>query len=149
MERIIDCPHCKDTNGCFEEVQPTFSSFMCFSCGFMSDSRFEKDGLQTIENEKSTPQLVTDLKFHDTERDILWYPSVINMGQLGMIFPEGHPKNWNWRYAKVVDVPEDEREAYEGHTQKLDIENAKTFHKDDFMSACKKMGITENLKGDK
>ena len=46
----------------------------------MSDTRFEKDSLQTIENEKTTPKLVTELKFHDTERDIIWYPSVINMG---------------------------------------------------------------------
>jgi Zn ribbon nucleic-acid-binding protein len=149
MERVIDCPHCKDTDSCFEEMQEQFSSFMCFACGFMSDSRFEKNSLQTIENEKSTPKLVTDLKYHDTERDIVWYPSVINMGQLGMIFPEGHPKDWKWRYAEVVDIPEDEQHLFEGHKQRLNIENAHTFEKNDFMSACKKMGITENLKGDK
>ena len=92
MERVIDCPCGKDKDSCFEEVQENFSSFMCFACGFMSDTRFEKDSLQTIENEKSTPKLVADLKFHDTERDIIWYPSIINMG-LGMIFPEGSPKS--------------------------------------------------------
>ena len=149
MERVIDCPCCKDSDSCFEEVQETFSSFICFKCGFMSDSRFEKDSLQTIENEKSTPQLVTDLKFHDKERNILWYPSVVNMGKLGIIFPEGNPKNWRWRYAKVVDIPEDEQHLFEGHKQRLDIENAETYHKDDFMSACKDMGITKDLKGDK
>ena len=149
MESVIDCPCGKDTDSCFEEVQEHFSSFMCFACGFMSDSRFEKDCLQTIENEKTTPQLVTDLKFHDKERNIIWYPSVINMGVLGIIFPEGNPKNWRWRYAKVVDIPEDEKELYDGHSQRLDIENAETYHKDDFMSACKEMGITKDLKGDK
>ena len=149
MERVIDCPCGKDTDSCFEEVQEHFSSFMCFACGFMSDSRFEKDGLQTIENEKTTPQLVTDLKFHDKERNIIWYPSVINMGVLGIIFPECNPKNWRWRYSKVVDIPEDEKELYDGHSQRLDIENAETYHKDDFMSACKEMGITKDLKGDK
>ena len=149
MERVIDCPCGKDKDSCFEEVQENFSSFMCFACGFMSDTRFEKDSLQTIENEKSTPKLVTDLKFHDTERDIIWYPSVINMGALGMIFPEGNPKEWNWRYAKVVDIPEEEREKYDGYSSRLDIENAKTFHKDDFLSACKEMGITKDLKNEK
>ena len=149
MERVIDCPCGKDQDSCFEEVQENFSSFMCFACGFMSDTRFEKDSLQTIENEKTTPQLVTDLKFHDKERNIIWYPSVINMGVLGIIFPEGNPKNWRWRYAKVVDIPEDEKELYDGHSQRLDIENAETYHKDDFMSACKEMGITKDLKGDK
>ena len=149
MERVIDCPCGKDKDSCFEEVQENFSSFMCFACGFMSDTRFEKDSLQTIENEKSTPRLVTDLKFHDKERDIIWYPSVINMGALGMIFPEGSPKKWNWRYAKVVEIPQNEREQYEGYSSRLDIENAKTFDKDDFLSACKEMGITKDLKGDK
>ena len=149
MERVIDCPCCKDADSCFEEVQEQFSSFICFKCGFMSDSRFEHDSLQTIENEKTTPKLVTDLKFHDTERNIIWYPSVINMGQLGMIFPEGNPKEWNWRYAKVVEIPENERAQYDGYSSRLDIEGAKTFHKDDFLSACKEMGITKDLKNEK
>ena len=71
------------------------------------------------------------------------------MGKLGMIFPEGHPTNWNWRYAKVVDIPEEERENYDGYSQRLDIENALTFEKNDFMSACKEMGITKDLKSEK
>ena len=149
MERVIDCPCCKNSDSCFEEVQEQFSSFMCFACGFMSDSRFEKDSLQTIENEKSTPKLVTDLKFHDVERDIVWYPSVINMGQLGMIFPEGHPKDWGWRFAKVIEITEDKRKEFDGYSQRLDVENAKRFDKNDFLSACKEMGITKDLKGDK
>ncbi len=45
MERVIDCPCGKDKDSCFEEVQENFSSFMCFACGFMSDTRFEKDSL--------------------------------------------------------------------------------------------------------
>ena len=149
MERVINCPCCKDTDSCFEEIQEQFSSFMCFKCGFMSDTRFEKNSLQTIENEKTTPKLVTDLKFHDIERDIIWYPSVINMGTLGMIFPEGNPKNWRWRYAKVVNIPKEQQAQYDGYSQRLDIENAKTFDKDDFLSACKEMGITKDLKDEK
>ena len=147
MERVIDCPCCKDSDSCFEEVQVEYSSFMCFKCGFMSDSRFENDSLRMIENEKNSPKLVTDLKFHDRERDIIWYPSVINMGQLGLIFPEGHPSNWSWRYAPVVKVVEDEQKEYGGHTHRLDMENALVFEKNDFLSACKEMGITKDLKG--
>ena len=149
MARVINCPCCKDTDSCFEEIQEQFSSFMCFKCGFMSDTRFEKNSLQTIENEKTTPKLVTDLKFHDIERDIIWYPSVINMGTLGMIFPDGNPKNWRWRYAKVVNIPKEQQAQYDGYSQRLDIENAKTFDKDDFLSACKEMGITKDLKDEK
>ena len=145
MERVITCPVCFDTHQCFEEVQETFSSYLCFKCGFMSDSRYEIGSLQTIENEKTTPQLVTDLKFHDTERNIIWYPSVINMGALGMIFPEGKPNEYVWKYARVVDIPEEERPMYDNHTQRLDVDNAETFGQYEFMKACEQMGITRDM----
>ena len=38
MEKVIVCPVCNDKDRCFEDVQDTFSSFMCFNCGFMSYS---------------------------------------------------------------------------------------------------------------
>ena len=41
MERVIDCPVCYNTDQCFEEVQEEYSSYLCFNCGFMSDSRYE------------------------------------------------------------------------------------------------------------
>ena len=145
MEKVITCPHCLDTNNCFEEVQETFSSYLCFSCGFMSDSRYEDGNLQLIENMKSSPQLVRESQFVDKKRNIIWFPSVINMGKLGMIFPEGTKDNYKWKYAKVVDIPESERHMYENHTQRLDIENAETFEQSNFVGACKSMGITQRL----
>tara|TARA_B100000287_G_C20471676_1_gene717506 strand:- start:39 stop:485 length:447 start_codon:yes stop_codon:yes gene_type:complete len=143
MERVITCPHCFDTNNCFEEVQETFSSYLCFSCGFMSDSRYEVGGLRLIENLKTSPKLVRDSQFEDKERNIVWFPSVINMGKLGMIYPEGTKDKYVWRYAKVIDIPEEERHKYNNYSQRLDVENAETFEQNNFMGACKSMGITE------
>ena len=145
MERVITCPHCLDTNNCFEAVQPTFSSYLCFNCGYMSDSRYEIGNLQLIENMKKSPQLVRESQFEDKERNIIWFPSVINMGALGSIFPEGEVDDYVWRYAKVVSIPESDRHKYDNHNQRLDVENAQTFEKNDFMGACKAMGITERL----
>ena len=145
MERVITCPHCLDTNNCFEDVQPTFSSYLCFNCGYMSDSRYEIGNLQLIENMKKSPQLVRESQFEDKERNIIWFPSVINMGALGIIFPEGEVDDYVWRYAKVVSIPESDRHKYDNHNQRLDVENAQTFEKNDFMGACKSMGITERL----
>lgn len=146
MERVIDCPVCYNTDQCFEEIQETFCSYLCFNCGFMSDSRYEIGSLQLIENLKRTPKLVQDIKFEDKERNIVWFPSVINMGELGMIFPEGTPDEYRWRYAKVIDIPENERHMYDNHTRRLDVENAMTFKKNDFLKACEEMGITQRLK---
>ena len=109
MEKIIDCPVCFNTDQCFEEVQKDYSSFLCFHCGFMSDSRYQLGSLEMIDNLKNSPKLVQETKFEDTERNIMWFPSVINMGELGMIFPEGTPEKYVWRYAKVVDIPVAER----------------------------------------
>ena len=131
MERVIDCPVCYNTDNCFEEVQETFSSYLCFNCGFMSDSRYETG--------------VRDSQFKDKDRNITWFPSVINMGTLGMIYPEGTSKAYVWKYAKIVNIPEQERVNFNNYSQRLDVEGAETFEQQDFMGACKAMGITQRV----
>ena len=146
MERVITCPVCWDTNQCFEEVQETFSSYLCFHCGFMSDSRYEVDSLQLLDNLKKSPKLVQELKIEDKERNIMWFPSVINMGELGMIFPEGTPEDYVWKYAKVIDIPKEEQHKYDNYDRRLDVDGAFTFSQNEFMKACDEMGITKELK---
>ena len=146
MERVITCPVCWDSDQCFEEVQETFSSYLCFHCGFMSDSRYEVDSLQLLDNLKKSPKLVQELKVEDKERNIMWFPSVINMGELGIIFPEGTPEDYVWKYAKVIDIPEEERHKYDNYDRRLDVEGAFTFSQNEFMKACDEMGITKELK---
>ena len=147
MERVIDCPQCFDTDKCFEDVQEEFSSYLCFNCGFMSDSRYEVGSLKLIDSLKTTPQLVQDKRFVDLKRRIVWFPAVINMGELGMIFPEGvkDKGEFVWKYAKVVEIPEDLRKQYDNYDKRLDIENAKTFKSNEFLEACKEMGITKDI----
>ena len=146
MERVIDCPICYNTDQCFEEVQEKYSSYLCFNCGFMSDSRYEIGSIQLIENLKQSPKLVQDKAYDDKERNIVWFPSVINMGEKGMIYPEGKPESWFWKYARVVEVPKEERSQYGGHDKKLDLEGAQTFgQKTGFLPACKEMGLTKDL----
>ena len=146
MERVITCPHCLDTDNCFEEVQENFSSYLCFSCGFMSDSRYEVGNIELIENLKKSPKLVRESQFEDKQRNIIWFPSVINMGTLGMIYPEGTMDSYVWKYAKVIDIPKEEQHKYNNYNQRLDVENAQTFEQNNFMGACKAMGITERIK---
>ena len=147
MERVIDCPVCFDTDRCFEDVQETFSSYLCFNCGYMSDSRYEVGSLQLTDNLKKSPKLIQDRKYIDKQRNIVWFLAVINMGELGMVFPEGSKdgKEYVWKYAKVVEIPEEERSKYDNYDRRLDIENAKTFKRNEFLEACKEMGITKDL----
>ena len=149
MERVIDCPVCYDTDACFEDIQEKFKSYMCFNCGFMSSSHYTKENADKVEN---TSQLVNDLKFFDEERKIYWFPSVVNMGPKGIIFPEGKVDQWVWKYATLIEIPKEEQEQYpipdkegEFYTEKLDVENASTYGQYEFLEACKKMGITMEL----
>ena len=148
MERVIICPRCLDTDHCFEEVQETYSSYLCFSCGFMSDSRYSVGSLELIDNLKKSPKLVQDTAFEDKVRNITWFPSVVNMGDLGMIFPEGTPEEYVWRYAKVIEIPEEERDQYNNYDRRLDVDNAETFKRNEFIKACEAMGITRKMKQD-
>ena len=50
MERVIVCPVCKDSDTCFEEIQENFSSYMCFNCGFMSDTRYRAGSVELLDN---------------------------------------------------------------------------------------------------
>ena len=146
MEKAIICPVCLDNNQCFEEVQETFSSYLCFHCGFMSDSRYEIGSLQLADNLKKSPKLVQDTAYNDTERNIVWFPSVINMGELGVIFPEGTPEDYVWKYAKVIEILEEERDQYNNYDRRLDVDNAETYSRYEFMKACEAMGITREMK---
>jgi len=144
MERVIDCPVCYNVDQCFEEVQETYSSYLCFACGFKSDSRYEVGSLQLIENLKKSPKLVQETAFEDTTRNIIWFPSVINMGELGMIYPEGTPDKYVWKYARVVEISDEEKDKYDNYDRRLDVENAETFKR--FIDACEAMGITRTVK---
>jgi len=153
MERVVKCGNCGDNNNCFEEVQE-FSSYMCFQCGFMSDARFNEE--YDSDTSKDMAIVMNQMKKFDDERQIWWYPSVVNMGKLGMIYPEpievdeenGKVKDWVWKYAKVVPVEEGDTDA-EGYESKLDVDNAMTSDKNDFLSAIREMGITKELKVEK
>ena len=143
MERVVDCPICSNVNRCFEEIQEEYSSFMCFNCGFMSDTRFTEENDSQIEQNATI--LTNKLKTLDEERGIYWFPSVVNMGKLGIIYPEGTEEMWSWKFAKVIPIPEEKKAAMSNYENMLDTDNAKTYHKFDFLSACKDMGIAKDI----
>ena len=157
MERVIICPVCKDSDTCFEEIQEHFSSYMCFNCGYMSDTRYRAGSVELLDNLNQSPQLVQDLQYFDEAKGIVWFPCVINMGEKGIIYPDedsqtsaafkaAQKKNYVWKYAKVVEIPEEDREKFNNYDKRLDVENAKLYGKYDFFKACQDMGIIKDLK---
>ena len=149
MEEKSQCPLCKDLhNNCFVEKTEVdgklFESYMCFKCGMTSNSYLAFDSEKLEEYTKNHSKLMNDLKIYDDDRNLAWFPSVINMGEKGIIYPEGKVSDWYWYYAKVIDIPKEEREQYEGHERRLDVENAEKFGQFEFTEACMAMGIIKN-----
>ena len=148
MEQKTKCPCGLDSNNCFVEKteieEKSFESYICFQCGMTSNTYLAFDSEKLEEYTKSHSQLMNDLKIFDKKRGIVWFPSVINMGEKGIIYPEGKVTDWHWYYAKVIEIPEDERDKYDGHERRLDVENAEKFGQFEFMDACQSMGVIED-----
>ena len=147
MEKVIDCPVCFDSDRCFEDMQEKFNSYMCFNCGFTSNSAYNNDSDALKKMEETSSELMREISMFDYDRKIHWFPTILNMGKFGMLFPEGTKSNWNWKLAEVRKLsPEEQKNPmYEGHEHTLGIENATTFGQHEFLDACKKMGIVKDI----
>ena len=154
-EKNITCPNCFDTKRCFEEtvVVPNtnpikkFSSYMCFNCGYMSNTLYKNDTAELEKLKEISSELMNDVSMYDYDRKIHWFPSVLNMGELGIIYPDGTKDNWSWKYASVRKLSKKEQKdpAYKGHEHTLDMENAKEYGQHEFVEACKDMGIIKDI----
>ena len=147
----IDCPVCFDTNQCFEDTVENkdgeFKSYMCFNCGFTSNSAYKWNTTELKKAQLGASQLMNDVSHYDEDREIMWFPSILNMGKLGVIYPEGTKNNWTYKMAQVRQLSESEQkeERYQGHKEILDVENAKEYGQYEFLDACREMGIIKDL----
>tara|TARA_R110001599_G_scaffold198575_4_gene395438 strand:- start:928 stop:1380 length:453 start_codon:yes stop_codon:yes gene_type:complete len=144
----ITCPNCFTDTQCFqEEVQvENFSSYMCFQCGFTSNSLYKNDSSELKKINESSTELMREISMYDYDRKIHWFPSVLNMGKLGLIYPEGSKNNWSWKLAEVRKLSKEEQKQpqYAEHEYTLDVENSKEFGQHEFLQACKEMGIVKD-----
>ena len=85
MEKKAKCPTFSgELHTCFvEELENGFKSYLCFDCGYTSNSALKIGTDQCKEETQNYTQLVKDLKIEDEETGLEWYPSVINMGSYG------------------------------------------------------------------
>ena len=145
----ITCPCCLDDKQCFEEKVDieNFSSFICFNCGFMSNTLYTNDSDALKKIQDSTSELMNEVSFYDYDRKIHWFPTILNMGKLGIIYPEGTKNNWMWKFARVRELTEEEKKdpKYGGHEHTLDMDNADEYSQYEFLQACKDMGIIKNI----
>lgn len=148
----IICPHCGSHNCFHEDVEQGLTSYLCMGCGYTSNDMFKTDSEELIGFEQPMPELYKDIKFVDTTRGITWYPTVLNVPTVGIVFVDGKTKeDWKWKAAPAVDVAESEKTKYpipgkpgEFYTRRLDMESAREFEQTEFTEACKYVGLIKS-----
>lgn len=149
------CPHC-GSHECFVETQEipdgtSVDSSMCMECGYTTTT-LNVNGSQVVEQiEGSTAELIKDLRWVDTNTNLVWYPIVLNFPSFGIIFPDGTSKDdWSWRAAPAVEIPTEEQSKYpipgqtdQYYTRRIDMSQGRLFESKDFYNACKFLGFIQ------
>ena len=118
-ENLINCPRC-DSNACAETSDEKLTIWICFGCGFTSNSTLTKD--KTEYTEEVLPELYKALKFIDS-KEYSWYPNAVMLDDKSMVFAEGKTKeDWKWSAVQAKDG-------------KPDMSTKKEFIESDFMEA--------------
>ena len=127
-------------------------SYLCMTSGYTSTSLFIKGSETCKKALEQSPPLVVELQKYDPERNLIWLPVVLNMGKMGIIFPEGKKEKWYWRFASMIEIKKEDQKNYPvpGETDKfyehrLDVENALTYDSTQFIQACYDMGIVKEI----
>lgn len=157
MEQKILSPIDGNPDYCFESFDQAtgITSYLDYNTGYTSNSMLGVDSEYVQQAEEKQPRLVTDLRIVDELRNLVWYPSVINIPLKGMIFPISvdDKKDWQWEVLPIREVTESEKEMYPlpdksgGYFKTIvDIKGKKNFTKDRFMDALKEIGgvVEEN-----
>ena len=148
------CPHC-GSHECLEdtlvmETKEIVNSYMCMDCGYTT-STLNVEGSQVIKHyEDTTAELIKELRWVD-DKNLVWYPTVLNFPSSGIIFPDGtNEHNWVWNAAPAVDIALEEQSKYpipgqkdQYYTRRIDMEAGRKFLKTDFYGACLFLGFVQ------
>ena len=154
LESKILSPIDGNPDYCFQSEDPNSGivSYLDYGTGYTSNTHLVVDSEYVEQAEANQPKLVTELRVVDELRNLIWYPSVINIPMKGMVFPMGTKDEWTWEVMKVREVTEEEKEKYpipekEGEFFKtiLDVKGKKNFPNDKFIDALKEIGGVVDL----
>ena len=147
-DNLTICPRC-GSDACYvQEVNHEIKNYMCYGCGFVTNSLMKK-GEQFFEEQfEILPELYKELMGEDENTGLIWMPNTINLPNKGMVFADGkNGSNWAWAAVKAIPMPEDEKEKFKAKGKdykfKMDMENIKHYPESDFMEALEYIGVFE------
>jgi len=147
-DNLIKCARCGGDACYVQEVNESITNYMCYGCGFQTNSLMKK-GEEFFEQQMETlPDLYKELMGEDDEGKI-WMPTVINLPSKGMVFANGtKASNWKWSAVKAIPVKEEEKEKYpipnkkgEYYEWRMDMSTITHYDEKDFVDALDFIGI--------
>ena len=145
-DNLTVCDRC-GSDACYvQEVNHEIKNYMCYGCGFITNSLMKK-GEEFFETQMETlPELYKELMGEDEDTGLIWMPNTINLPNKGMVFADGkNGSNWAWAAVKAIPMPEDEKEKFKAKGKnykfKMDMENIKHYPESDFMEALEYIGV--------
>jgi len=147
-DNLTTCDRC-GSDACYvQEVNHEIKNYMCYGCGFITNSLMKK-GEEFFETQMETlPELYKELMGEDEDTGLIWMPNTINLPNKGMVFADGkNGSNWAWAAAKAIPMPEEEQEKFKAKGKnykfKMDMKNIKHYPEGDFMEALEYIGVFE------
>jgi hypothetical protein len=147
-DNLIKCARCEGDACYSQEVNESITNYMCYGCGFQTNSLMKK-GEEFFEQQMETlPDLYKELMGEDEEGKI-WMPTAINLPTKGMVFANGtRADNWKWSAVKAIPVKEEEKEKYpipgkkgEFYEWRMDMATITHYDEKDFVDALDFIGI--------
>ena len=147
-DNLTTCDRC-GSDACYvQEVNHEIKNYMCYGCGFITNSLMKK-GEEFFESQMETlPELYKELMGEDENTELIWMPNTINLPNKGMVFADGkNGSNWAWAAVKAIPMPKEEQEKFKEKGKnfkfKMDMENIKHYPEGDFMEALEYIGVFE------
>lgn len=147
MDNLINCNRC-GSDACYvQEVNEKIKNYMCYGCGFISNTLYKK-GEELFEQMSETlPELYKTLMGEEEDTGMIWVPSYVNVPDKGMVFANGpNHENWKWAAVKSTSVKEEEKEKFKKKDgtyfeNKMDMSTMKEFVERDYMDALEYIGV--------
>ena len=145
MDNLIECSRC-GSDACYvTEVTNEVKNYMCYGCGFITNTLMTKDSDFLNEQMEVLPDLYKELLGED-EKGLVWMPNTVNVPEKGMVFADGtNGQNWRWAGVLAVEMSDEEKEKFKEKgkpfEKKMDMSTIKHFDERDFMEALDYIGV--------
>lgn len=146
VDNLTICDRC-GSDACYvQEVNDKIKNYMCYGCGFITNSLMKK-GEQFFEEQMAVlPNLYKELLGEDEDTGLIWMPNTINIPDKGMVFADGSGvDNWRWASVKATLMSEEEQKEFKDKGKdykfKMNMETLKHFDERDYIEALDYIGV--------